>query len=143
MLAAKIAQVKIHYKPVITMSYVSIITFVLISLLVLIIAIVIITSITGNFRAGLRLREDLASRIKFLRLDKMLSKRNIKREQYLHVESVTNIENQIRSCESCSVTKQCDQVLKESAKDSSPADLSFCPNDEDLDSIANKSPSIR
>ena len=95
------------------MSYISIITFVLISLLVLIIVAVIISSITDNFRVGLRLREDLAQRVKYLRLDKMLAKRNIKREHYLHEETITNIENQIRSCESCSVTKKCDEALKE------------------------------
>ncbi len=120
------------------MTYISIITFVLLSLLVLIIAAVIVSAITGNFRTGLRLREDLAQRVKYLRLDKMLSKRNIKRVQYLHTESITDIENQIRSCESCSVTKKCDEVLK----DGSPADLSFCPNDEVLESIAKKSHSI-
>jgi hypothetical protein len=65
----------------------------------------------------------------------MLSKRNIKREDYLHTESVTNIENQIRNCESCPVIKQCDEVLKEG----SPADLSFCPNDEAFESITKKS----
>jgi len=120
------------------MTYISIIIFVLISVLVLIIAAVIITAITGNFRTSLRLREYLAQRLKYLRLDKMLSKRNIKREHYLHAESVTNIENQIRSCESCSETKKCDEVLKEG----SPDDLSFCPNDEALESISNKSHSI-
>jgi len=120
------------------MGYISIITFVLISLLVLIVAAVIINAITGNFRTGLRLRQELAQRLKYLRLDKMLSKRNIKREHYLHTESIMNIENQIRSCESCSVTKKCDEVLKEG----SPADLSFCHNDEVLESIANKSHSI-
>ncbi len=117
------------------MTYVSIIIFVLIFLLVLIIAAVIVTSITGNFKTGLRLRQELAQRIKYLRLDKMLSKRNIKPEHYLHTESITNIENQIRSCESCSVTRKCDEVLKEG----SPGDLSFCPNDEVLELIASKS----
>ena len=119
------------------MSYLSIISFALIISLILIIAAIMAMGISGNFRTGLRLREDLAQRIKFLRLDKMLSKRNIKREHYLHVESVTNIENQIRSCETCSIIKQCDEALK----GSSPVDLSFCPNDKDLDSITNKSTS--
>ena len=117
------------------MTYISISIFVLISVLVLIVATVIISAITGNFRTSLRLREYLAQRLKYLRLDKMLSKRNIKREHYLHTESVVNIENQIRSCESCSATTKCDEVLKEGP----PDDLSFCPNDEALESIANKS----
>ena len=116
------------------MSYTSIILLVLIALLIFLVAAVMVIAITRNFRVGLRLREALAQRIKFLRLDKMLAKRKIKRVHYLHTEPVTNIENQIRNCESCSVTKQCDQALKES----SPADLSFCPNDEDFELIAKK-----
>ena len=116
------------------MSYTYIVTFVLISLLILIVAIVIFTAITGDFRKGLRLREELAQRVRYLRLDKMLSKRNIKREDYLHLESISNIETQIRTCESCSLTEQCDQALKEG----SPADLSFCPIDENLELITNR-----
>jgi len=117
------------------MTYLPIILLVLIILVILVVAIVIFTAIVGDFRMGLSVREAIAQRIKYLRLDKMLVKRNIKREDYLHTESVTNIENQIRNCESCSVIKQCDEALKEG----SPADLSFCPNDEDFESIAKKS----
>lgn len=116
------------------MAYISIVPFILITLLVLLVAVVMAIAITSNFRVGLRFRDELAQRLRFLRMDKMLAKRNIKREHYLHTESVTNIENQIRSCESCSVTKKCDEALKES----SPTDLSFCPNDESLESIAKK-----
>lgn len=119
------------------MSYTYIILFVLIALVILVVAIVIFTAITADFRKGLRLRHELAQRIKFLRLDKMLSKRNIKREDYLHLESISNIETQIRSCESCPKTEQCDQTLK--LKESSLADLSYCPLHEDLELIANKS----
>jgi hypothetical protein len=114
-------------------SYTYIITFVLISLLILIVAIVLFTAITGDFRKGLRLREELAQRIRYLRLDKMLSKKNIKREDYLHLESISNIEAQIRTCESCSLTEQCERALTET----SPADLGFCPLDEDLELITN------
>ncbi len=116
------------------MSYTYIILFVLITLVILVVAIVIFTAITGDFRKGLRLREELAQRVKYLRLDKMLSMRNIKREDYLHLESISNIETQIRTCESCSLTEKCDQTLKES----SPADLGFCPIDENLELIANR-----
>jgi len=121
------------------MNYLPIILIVLISLVILVVAIVIFIAIVGDFRTGLSVREAIAQRVKYLRLDKMLAKRNIKREHYLHTESITNIENQVRTCESCSVIKQCDEALKES----SPADLSFCPNDEVLESIANKSHSIK
>lgn len=117
------------------MSYTYIILIVLITLVILVVSIVIFTAITGDFRKGLRLREELAQRVRYLRLDKMLSKKNIKREDYLHLESIANIETQIRTCESCSFTEQCDQTLKER----SPTDMSFCPIDEDLELIANKS----
>ncbi len=113
------------------MAYISIISFVLITLLILTVAILMAFAVTRNFKAGLRFRDELAQRVRFLRLDKMLKKRDIKLNDYLHAQSVANIENQIRNCESCSETKQCDQVLNES----SPPDLSFCPNDEDLKSI--------
>ena len=120
------------------MTYLPIILLILLALVILVVAVVILTAILGDFRSGLSIRDAFAQRVKYLRLDKMLAKRNIKREEYLHTESVTNIENQIRNCESCSVIKQCDEALKEGA----PADLSFCPNDEVLESIANKSHSI-
>jgi hypothetical protein len=120
------------------MTYLPIILIVLISLVILIVAVVIFTAIVGDYKTGLSIRDAIAQRVKYLRLDKMLAKRNIKREDYLHTESITNIENQIRNCESCSEIKQCDEALKQG----SPADLSFCPNDEVFESIANKSNSI-
>ncbi len=116
------------------MVYTSIFSFIVMTLLVLLVAVAMAVTLTNIFRVELRFQNKLAQRVKFSRLDKMLAKRNIKREHYLHVESVTNIENHIRSCESCSMTEQCDQALK----DSEPSDLSFCPNDEDLESIAKK-----
>ncbi len=117
------------------MTYLPIILLVLLALVILVVAVVILTAILADFRSGLTIRDAFAQRVKYLRLDKMLAKRNIKREDYLHTESVTNIENQIRNCESCPVIKQCDEVLKEG----SPADLSFCPNDEAFESITKKS----
>ena len=116
------------------MLYTPIFPFIVMTLLVLLAAVAMAVAITNIFRVELRFRDELAERVKFSRQDKMLAKRNIKREHYLQTESVTSIENQIRNCESCSPIKQCDQILKES----SPADLSFCPNDEDLESIAKK-----
>lgn len=116
------------------MGYISIMQFALITLLILVVAVVMAVAVLNNFKVGLRFRDELARRVKYLRMDKMLTKRNINLRHYLHTESITNIENQIRSCESCSVIDECDQALKES----SPADLSFCPNHEDFESITNK-----
>ncbi len=113
------------------MTYISIMQFGLIILLILLVAVVLTVAVLSNFRVGLRFRDELARRIKFLRMDKMLTKRNIKLGHYLHTESIAKIEKQIRNCESCSEINQCDQVLKESAA----PDLSFCPNDEDFKSI--------
>ena len=107
------------------------IQFALITLLILFVAVVMAVAVLNNFRVGLRFRDELARRVKFLRMDKMLTKSNINLRHYLHTESITNIENQIRNCESCSEIKLCDQVLK----DSSPVDLSFCSNHEDFESI--------
>jgi len=113
------------------MTYISIVQFALITLLILIVVIVMAVAVVNNFRVGLRFRDELARRIKFLRMDKMLKKRHINLRHYLHTEPITNIENQIRNCESCSVIKECDQAIK----DSPSTDLSFCPNHEDFESI--------
>ena len=114
------------------MTYISIIPFILITLLILIVAVLTAFAVTRDFKVGLRFRDELARRVRYLRLDKMLTKRNINLNHYLHTESVTNIENQIRGCESCAVTRQCDQILKQNTA----ANLSFCPNHDDLESIA-------
>jgi len=116
------------------MLYTPIFPFIVMTLLVLLAAVAMAVSIKNILRLTLHFRDELEERVKFSRLDKMLAKRNIKREHYLQTESVTSIENQVRSCESCSMTEQCDQALK----DSEPSDLSFCPNDEDFELIAKK-----
>jgi hypothetical protein len=53
------------------------ILFVLNTSLILIVAVVIVIAITGNFKVGMRFLDELAQRIRFLRLEKMLIKRNI------------------------------------------------------------------
>ena len=73
------------------MTYLTIILLVLITLVILVVAAVILAAIVIDFRTGLSVREAIAQRVKYLRLDKMLAKRDIKREHYLHTESVMNI----------------------------------------------------
>jgi len=84
--------------------------------------------INNNFRTGQRIREVLQERIQMLRLGRMLKKRGISTETFLHETPVYDIESNIRNCESCGQVKKCDAALDVSAP--GEADLSFCPNDD-------------
>lgn len=106
----------------------------MITLSILFVSILMAFAVTRDYKIGPCFRDELAQRIKLLRLEKMLTKINIKLKHYLHSMPVTKIENQIRSCESCPETSQCDHVLKQSA----PDDLSFCPAFKALSQLSPK-----
>jgi len=103
----------------------------------LLIAGVLFVTVTGlvriinnNFRTGQRIREALGERIKLLRLGRMLKKRGISADTFLHEAAFHDIESNLRNCESCGQVKQCDAALEVSAAENK--DLSFCPNDKAL-----------
>ena len=84
--------------------------------------------IASNFNAGQHVRKRLLSQIKMLRLEKMLGKRKIDMQTYLHRSPIHRIENQIRHCESCREIALCDEVLSPDNK--LVTNFSFCPNAE-------------
>lgn len=87
-----------------------------------------------NFRIGEDFRRNLAERVDQLRLAKMLKARGIDLSAYLHTDSISEIEQNISSCQNCDVKNTCDQELKEEKHEE--ADLKFCPNDESLKNAA-------
>lgn len=101
--------------------------------LLFIVGLLLVTSagliwiINANFRTGQRIREVLWERIKLLRLGRMLKKRGISPETYLHGAALHDIEAGIRNCESCKKINECDNALEAATRDDK--DLSFCPND--------------
>lgn len=88
--------------------------------------------INENFKTGQRLREALAERVKLLRLARMLKKRGLDVTAYLHEAPIHEIEANLRTCEGCDKSTECDNVL---ANPSTNRDLSFCPNDSALNQI--------
>ena len=63
-----------------------------------------------------------------LRLGRMLKKRGINTETFLHEAPFHDIESNIRNCESCGKVKECDAALDESVLEKT--ELTFCPNDD-------------
>lgn len=91
--------------------------------------------ITANFRGGHSVRESLSRRIGSLRLKKMLKQQGINFSDYLHKLMVHDMEKQIRACEGCNKTEDCDVALKENRN---TKDLRFCPNHESISQIKIK-----
>ncbi len=83
-------------------------------------------AILANFHTGRQFRRALAGRVKRLRLYRMLERRGIDAEEYLHHHPVVEIEKQIRACEGCDETAVCEKALGSRAPQ---VDLSFCRND--------------
>ncbi len=92
----------------------------------------LVALIGANYLAGRRVKEAFAERIKMLRLNRMLKKRQIAPADYLHRFSVPNLEQQIRACESCLKTTDCDRFL---SGETSDGDLTFCPNGKNLSAV--------
>lgn len=98
----------------------------LITGLVLLVRLVI--AIRRNYQTGQSFRDKLADRISELRLAKMLMARNIDLSAYLHTRNITEIEQTLRSCQSCNVKTTCDEELENENRSS--FDGGFCPNDD-------------
>lgn len=91
-------------------------------------------AIYNNFKAGQSYRQELAKRIEKLRLNKMLEKKQIKLNRYIHELPVHQIENQIRNCETCIEAIFCDQIF--SHDNVLTTNHSFCPNIKTLNNLA-------
>ena len=109
------------------MNVVSLLVVVAIAMLAVFMAIRVTMAIFGDFQTGRQFRRALVERVRRLRLQRMLERRGIDAEEYLHHQPVVDIEKRIRACESCDSTQQCDIAL---ASRKGEADLSFCANDE-------------
>jgi hypothetical protein len=83
-------------------------------------------AILGNFHTGRQFRRGLVERAQRLRLTRMLQRRGIDPQEYLHHDSVVSIEKQLRACEACDATGACDTAI---ASRSNEGDMGFCAND--------------
>jgi Family of unknown function (DUF6455) len=95
---------------------------------IVLIAFTLTIAIKQNFNVSQQLRIKLMDKLKQLPFYKMLTRRDIDINEYLHDQQINDIEIQLKNCNECSPNKKCAEVL---AKEDKPGiDYSFCPNDE-------------
>ena len=58
----------------------------------------LIVAIAGDVLRSNRVRANLKDRLRLLRMNKMLARRNIPLDEYLHGESVSDVEQRVRAC---------------------------------------------
>lgn len=92
-------------------------------------------AILSNFYAGRQFRRALAERVRRLRLNRMLERRGISPDHYLHHWPVIDIERHVRACEGCDGAPVCDKALASSR--TTVSELAFCPNDTDFNAYVH------
>ena len=113
------------------MNFLTVIFIVVMAALFIYTAIRLSTAIQVNFTTSNRLRQQFAERIRMLRMFPMLRKRGIDIDSYLANLPISEIEQQIRSCESCDRQDECRSALEGSDADG----YGFCANDENFKKI--------
>ncbi|MCC6716140.1 MAG: hypothetical protein IT496_12965 [Gammaproteobacteria bacterium] len=114
------------------MNVLSVVVIAAIALLAAYVASRMTYAILTNFHTGRQFRKALGGRVKRLRLYRMLERRGIDAQEYLHRHPVVDIERHIRACEGCGETAVCEKALGSRAPQ---VDLSFCRNDAPLNAI--------
>ena len=108
------------------MTVVSYIILGLIAVIIGVLAVSFVWLISRNMQQGREVREQLAERIRGLRMSKMLSALGLDFNGYLHKVPLHRISESMHNCETCPTTAQCDQVLKQESV--TPQEIDFCPN---------------
>lgn len=106
----------------------------------IVLAILIVATaylIVRSVGQGRQLQQGLEDGVSGLRLKRMLQKRHIDVDEYLHRENSSDIREQIRRCESCDSLDECDHYLG-TAPGKTKAEPDFCPNQAVLDRITEK-----
>ena len=103
----------------------------IISLLIIVAVsfVIMLIGITRSFRHVRRYRRDVITRIKSLRIDKMLSRAGTSRTRFLRKAEPRSVEKHLLLCKYCNTTDVCDEYLQK-GKDI-PEDT-FCPNFREL-----------
>jgi hypothetical protein len=92
--------------------------------MLVLLGVLLVYAIAANLAGGMRYRRTLESRIRQVRLHRMIERLGVGLEHYLHQQTVAEIERHIRLCSECPVTVTCDARLAEVGP---VAALEFCP----------------
>lgn len=115
------------------MSILAITYILIISALLVYTGVALIAEMRGNFCVGQHIRRTLDERIKLLRLGRLLKKRQIDKAAYLTDTPLHDLVSQLRQCEACVNTDECDRYL--AGKKNYNGDIDFCPNNTFFPSI--------
>ena len=113
----------------------------LIAVILAVTGIRMLLAIGTNFAIGRQVRAGLRHRVTRLRLGRMLARRGIELDSYLHEVPMTDLEGQIRACENCEQTTVCNRTLAKGGTDSA-SEFGFCPNDATLTGYKDKAERI-
>lgn len=75
---------------------------------------------------GQSFRIEFLDSIEATRFGKMLRKHNLEPQELVHTQHLAGIKDQLKNCQSCVKTTECDRVLEKPAV--SVNELAFCPN---------------
>jgi hypothetical protein len=117
------------------MNIISLVVITLLCALAVYLAARMTVAILGNFHTGRQFRKGLVERAQRLRLTRMLQRRGIDPQEYLHHDSVVSIEKQLRACEACDATRACDVAI---ASRTGETDMGFCANDSSFESYQKR-----
>ena len=112
------------------MAITSYIILIIIALAFTALALFFVLLISKNVREGKVMREQLEIRVESLRMSKMLRALGLDFSKYLYRVPLTKINHSMNNCETCDVTDQCDEKLKQ--PEIKPEEIDFCPNHECL-----------
>lgn len=114
-----------------------------ISFLLVIVAVIGILAMTArimlseNSKVLNRIRDALRR----VRLFKMLQKRQVDVQSYLQNTDVSEIRQQIATCESCSSSQTCETALE--SNETAINDFSFCPNNAAIEQLQSSTAPIQ
>lgn len=112
-------------------------------LLVIVVAIGGIVAITAHIALSenSKVLNRIRDALRRVRMFKMLQKRQVDVPSYLQNTDVSEIRQQIATCESCPSVQTCDTALE--SNNTAINDFSFCPNNPAIEQLQSSAPPIQ
>ncbi len=91
-------------------------------------AVQLVNALKNNYLTGQLVRKQIGHQIEQMPFGKMLQMHNVDATTLLHQASLTEIDSEIRACQSCAKTVECNKALQSDIDMVDISELSFCPN---------------
>lgn len=101
------------------------------------VAMTVRIALSENSKVLNRIRDALRR----VRMFKMLQKRQVDVQSYLQNTDVSEVRQQIATCESCPSIQTCDTALE--SNETAINDFSFCPNNPAIEQLQSSAPPIQ